>query len=310
MSILNTGSMMIKSYLNRVVPSDGLNADSNAELEPAKKALLPPKKPLQGEVVDGEIVFQENARLKSAEVGKAEVDVQVYHFSIEGTGIHAATGTRQLIAGKALKVGDALDSSLLGQTLLAYASKVLSTVVRLPANECVSSISDDATRLVATLPALCKAVNAIPCSRFDCKSHIVLITPSLSVSEAYSKLSRVLDLRLTIIAPAEQERGLIKKGWLSGDSIVSASDMKAVRSLISWDGTNQPPTVIAHDFSPLSQEIWRSMPSMGRFVVNEAAISDAPETLPFTRGTSFTSTNLATLYKYDPSGLENISNKH
>ncbi len=196
--------------------------------------------------------------------------------------------------------------SMIGQTVLAYTSETLSTVVRIPEKECVRFTGDDAKELIATLPTLCKAVNAIPHDRLDHKSHIVLITPSTTIYEAYSKLSAAICFRLSIITTAEQERVLVTEGQVPGNSIILTSNMKAVRGLLSAEGTKRPLTVIAHDFSPLAQEIWRSMPSMGHLVVNESSISNAPDTVPFTRGASFGSTSLATLYKHDASALANL----
>ena len=42
---------------------------------------------------------------------------------------------------------------------------------------------------------------------------------------------------------------------------------------------------------------------MGRFILNESVIHDAPDALPFTRGAYFTSTSLTTVHRQDENGL-------
>lgn len=48
------------------------------------------------------------------------------------------------------------------------------------------------------------------------------------------------------------------------------------------------------------------MPAMSRFVLDDGAIDETPDALPFTRGASFLSTGIATLHKRIPAALSEV----
>lgn len=270
------------TYINRVVPNDELNAHFNTKSQPALPTVLEPGRALHGKVVGGEIIFEEDSQLIQSGLSSSELEIQVECFSMEGAASLASNGTPKLVAGQISKVGQGLSSSLVGQKALAYVSEALSTVVRIPAAQCTRFSQQDSATLLATLPSLSKAVNAIGYSRLNSNEHVVLVKPTPAIEEVFSKISRATGFKL---------------------SIADGKDAKATRKLISEVANGQAMTVVAHEFTSICQDIWRYMPAMSRFIVNESAISEAPDTLPFTRGVSFASTNLTTLHKRDANAL-------
>ncbi|KAH6710545.1 putative polyketide synthase [Leptodontidium sp. MPI-SDFR-AT-0119] len=69
---------------------------------------------------------------------------------------------------------------------------------------------------------------------------------------------------------------------------------------------NTPSIVIGSEFSPLAQEIWRSLPSGGRFVLNDGTLTQEPDTGPFMRGVSLVATGVDTLLQQGQSAADNV----
>ena len=85
-----------------------------------------------------------------------------------------------------------------------------------------------------------------------------------------------------------------------------AQELEAIRSLVSGPAGNGPKTVIADNFSPLSREIWRFMPAMGRFVLNDSHMDENSDAVPFRKGASQIPTSIAALYKQTPNSTGEV----
>lgn len=255
-------------YVNRILPNNALNAQFNADSEPGVESTLESGAALRGKVSEGEMLF---SQLESSPLTASQVEVQVSSFFLEGTAMSAFTGAPKLTAGSAN-----------GKNVLTYSSEAFSTVVRAESAQVVQA-KGDLEKLVATLPALCRAVNTIEVSNLKDGQHVVLVAPSADVLEVYTNLSNALGFKLSTVSNSQDFRTLATQGL----------------SL----------TAIAFEFQGLGHDVWRYMPGTGRFVLSEAAINEAPDPLPFARGASFTSSNLSNLHKQSPAALASLLGK-
>ena len=289
------------TQVNRVIPSNVLNDQFSASLEPAEEALLPAGKAYRGKAAGGELLFLPNSLREQSELGAYEVDIQVESSEFEKSDLQTRTESPRIVAGKILKVGNCLDPSLVGQDTVAYTTEAYSTIIRLPRDLCTLFTHLEATDLVATLPNLCKAVNAIlDTAKVHETEHVLLLDAPLTIVRAFTSLGGVLGIKFTIVVESEKDKqDCIAKFKLTPEAVMLTSDVKAICALVSKNRDGGPTAVIAHDFSYLSQEVWRFMPPMSRFILNEGVIREAPDALPFKRGASFLSTSIATLYKRD-----------
>lgn len=268
-------------HVSRIVPNDELNAQFNFSLEPAQKSSLEPESALRGEIVDGEVVF---VPLGPSPLEETQVEMQVDCFFMEGDAPQAFTGTPKLTAGRILNAGKGLPSSLIGQEVLTFCSEVFSSVIQVPEVHCVRFNRLNREALTAALPGLCKAVNAIGLSNLSVRQRIVLVKSPPSIVKIFTQLGHAIGLTVSTVESCEEFHELVSRNV-------------------------EPLTVVAHEFSGISQEIWRAMPAMGRFVFNECIISDALDPLPFARGVTLGSSTIATLHKRAPKTLSNILRK-
>lgn len=277
-------------HIGRIVPNEPLNSIHSGLQRPLESSTLPPHVPLKGAFVEGELVFSPSRSHGSPDLHPDEVELQVNYSEI-----HTRSQDPLLIIGTVVSLGTSVDHVLRDQRVIAYTKDSLCTLVRVPATSCISCGDLDAAQLLAVLPSFCKAVNAlIGSAKVQNQEHVLLLPAPLPVIWSTIMLSRFIGFRLTIVADAKATRdSYVDKFQLPSESVVLSQDVEALMQR----GSDAPMVVVAHEFSALSQSIWRSMPSMGRFVFNDTSIRQTPDVLPLTRGASFFSTSIEILYK-------------
>jgi hypothetical protein len=282
----------------RVVPNDPLNVECFAPLGSAAEALLPERKALHGNFVDGKLVFQSQNLDQRNPLAKIDVDLQVEYASLDKVDLQAHGGPR-IVAGEIIAVGSGLDPSFIGSKAVTYTANSFDTIIRVPISHGATYTDFEGPELVATLPDLTAAVNAVfEVAKVQADEHLLLLPAPTSFVAAVATLKHASGFRLTVIAETEAERQeVLLKSSLPSDAIFLASDMKTIHSLLERAEGDAPDAVISHNFSSLGKEVWRFMPPMSRFVLNDGAVEGSPDTSPFLRGASFLSTGVARLYK-------------
>ncbi|TAQ89187.1 hypothetical protein B7494_g2486 [Chlorociboria aeruginascens] len=275
----------------RVVPNALLNENYAAIDRAAEDAILAPKTSLEGKVESGTLVFR-HGKVTSQKLGSLEVEIQVHASEFQKADLQAGKERARLIVGTVLKVGSDVESSLVGKNVVTYAKTTFSTIVRVSRKIVTDAQNFSFSELAATLPGLTAAVNAsITVAKIQQGEHILLLSPTSQFLAATIALSQVLKFNLTIVADTTAAKAeILADHNLSADDILLASNIEAIR-------IQSPHVVIANEFSTLAQEVWRNLPSASRFVLNDGIITENPDILPFTKGTSFLSTGVATLYK-------------
>ncbi|KAL8783332.1 MAG: hypothetical protein Q9213_004707 [Squamulea squamosa] len=267
------------SYIGRIVPNDRLNGRMSGEL--AKFATLPTSVPMRGRFVHIEIVFASD-NSKTNDLAPDFVEIQITHSTYDKRNISAA-GFNML--------SDAF----------AYTNNSHRTVVQIPYRLCKTYQDLDVAQLLATLPVLCQTVNAIMmAAKMHKEEHLILLPAPISAVAVTIALSRAFDFKVNLVVDSDEERIEYQARFqLPADATVLSVN-------INTSFSQNPIVVVAHDFSMFSQEVWRSIPPMGRFVLVDSAITETPDALPLARGASFSSTSTDILYKANRDMLGDI----
>ncbi|KAF7892692.1 uncharacterized protein EAF02_000230 [Botrytis sinoallii] len=292
-------------HISRLVPHHRLNNILAKSFE-TTRTLLTTGRTLQGSVVDGKLFFNEENLSERDELADNEVEMQVFASEVNSADVQFQSQRARLIAGKIVATGKGLNNSLLGQNIVTYTHKAFSTLVRVtyldtqPVNMCADDI-------VAILPSLCHVWNAVVNSAQAQKDHHILLLPApASFVKAFTSISKAIGYTYTlIVGSVEDEKKCLELGISEAELIRSSTtDVPlALKRLIS---KKRLASIISHEFSSLSQEIWRHVPPGTIFVLSSGTILEPPDALPFTRGATFLSTSIDMLYKQDKTSIGSI----
>ncbi|KAL8902624.1 MAG: hypothetical protein Q9207_004524 [Kuettlingeria erythrocarpa] len=278
------------SHIGRVVPNIRLNDKISMMQKPTEVASLPEGVAMQGTVTEGELVLAlDDAYDRS--LAPDQIELQVTHSNFDKK--RPLAEKPEPVVGKVLRTGSDVDQ-LRGQNAIAYTTDRHRTIVRIPTKLCIPCKDLDAALLLTALPDLCQMVNAIVMTgKVEKHEHLMLLPAPTHVVTATIVLCRAFGIKVTVVVDSSQDRQEHQtRLQLPSDAIILAKDL-------GTSFTQTPPVVVAHDFSIDSQEVWRRMPPMGRFVLVDSAIEEAPDALPLARGASFLSTSIGLLYKKD-----------
>ena len=286
-------------HVGRILPNITLNEQFSVVDSPIEESILPTKTSLSGEIVNGELLFCLKA---TEELTEFEVEIQISASEFNLSDLQSNSERPRIIAGKILRIGSSVDSALLGQNAVAYTNNAYSTIVKVTKDMCVSYTGFEAADVAATLPNLCRAVDCIiKTGKIHGKGHVLVLPTPLPVVGVIVSLSRALGFELSVVVETKEDKEkCISKYKMSSDVMFLTEEIGVIQRLFSDSTSINPFLVIANDFSAFSQEVWRFMPAMGCFVLNDGVFEEALDTLPFTRGVSFLSTGIATIYRRDP----------
>lgn len=279
-------------HVARVAANHSLNFKKSALPSVPETQLLASDVPLAGDVQRGRLHFRPDSRAPTT-LADNQVEVQV-----EASNLQRSADATSLVFGKVLRVGSKVGSFFVGKDVIAYAPQAFSTLIRTAVWE-PASTEFDPMNLLATVPSLCQAVNAgIRTAKAQQGERMLLLPGPKSFVRAFIRLSQIFKWELSVVATDQRESQVYQQELgMSAEAILFAHDQKAVSDFVQGDAS--PKTVIAHDFSRLSKEVWRLIAPMGRFVLNDAFIDSPPNALPFAKGASFLTASVTTLNKKD-----------
>lgn len=286
------------SHVGRIVSNARLNDKISTLQKPAEIATLPEGVPMQGHVAEGELVFAVEDGYDGS-IAPDQIELQVTHSTFDRR-IPSAESPEPVV-GKVLRAGSDVSQLLRGQDVVAYTNDRYRTVVRIPARLCIPGKGFDPALLLSALPDLCRTVNAvIMAAKIQKDEHLMLLPAPTPVVVATMVLCLAFGFKVTVVADSCQQREEYQtRLQLATDTVILSQDI----------GASFPPkpiVVVAHDFSMISQEVWRSMPPMGRFVLVDSSIEQAPDALPLARGATFLSTSIEVLYRKDRDTLSDV----
>ncbi|RYP41604.1 hypothetical protein DL767_000946 [Monosporascus sp. MG133] len=94
----------------------------------------------------------------------------------------------------------------------------------------------------------------------------------------------------TLVVNTEQDREqIMSTSGVDANRVLLSSDLNGIIATVDSLPSSSSLTVVAHEFSPLSQEVWRNIPAQGRFllVTRDGSMKERSDGLPFSRGASF-----------------------
>lgn len=281
-------------HIPRVVANETLNAHFSAALAPPQPAILNSEHALSGKAEDGALVFTTYTEKQSLDA--TDVEMQIMYASVEADVASKASAALSIVAGPIRTVGSGLPTDFVGQNAIAYAPSAFDTTLKAPISVGAFYSDIEVSSLVALLPSLAKAMNAVSdVGNAQAGEHVVLLPASQDFVRAVYELRQAIGFKLTIIVESEQQRSELANQWTLGPGeVFLSSDNTAVRTMFS---SGKPDLVIAQNFSAFSQESWRSMPPGSRFILNDSTVTGHLDALPFSNGVSFQLSGVETMYK-------------
>lgn len=275
-------------HIDRVSANSSLNVEKASVV--SETQTLSPGAPISGDIREGRLSFK---LISSVPVILMDGWVEI---QVKASDLQKSVETPSLVVGQVFRVGPNVGSYFVGKDVVAYVRSPFSTLVQTavwePVNSELNSIS-----LIASLPSLCKAVNAsIRVAKIQHRERVLLLPAPMALMHAFIRLSQILDWEVTVVAKDEQERKVYELA-MDSHAVLLTKNIRAIGDFVQSHAA--PGIIIAHEFSALSKEVWRLITPSGRFILNEAPIDSPPEVLPFARGASFLTAHVPSLIKQD-----------
>ncbi|KAJ9239475.1 hypothetical protein DTO207G8_920 [Paecilomyces variotii] len=291
-------------HIPRIFPNDTLNVSFTEAGRELEETILSDDRSLAGRFDIGDAIVFESR--EAVELDDGELELRVDAVELAKNSLRVGHTGSQIVVGTIKRVGGGLDKDLLGQQAVAYSSTLFATPIRAKLQEVAvfSGLAGD--MLAATLPSLIPATHLLlRTAKAQAQDRVLLLPSPMPFVKAVARLRSIIGFRLDILVSTDQDYAqVLAEISPSPDVQVSlSSTLHRIDSPLDLHKESQPTVIIAQDFSPLSQEAWRSIPALGRFVLASTAVDASPDTLPFTRGASFQSTTVEALLKHDRKSL-------
>ncbi|KAF7590331.1 hypothetical protein BBP40_002981 [Aspergillus hancockii] len=296
-------------HVARVTPNSALNDRFAASQQLVQEKQLQRLEPLEGSVVEGTIIFHSKTVVAPQ---ASEIQMQVEASQLEKSDIQSSTpDVPRIVSGTITHVGEGLDASQLNKKAITFTDSSLSTVVTVSSDQAAVYADFEGAELTATLPSLLPAVLAVlQTGQVQAHDHVLLLPSPLSFIQSVANLQEAFGFQLNILVASEDELERILRQIPSSPKInLLLSGAQPVHQLVQPQSGSAPTVIIANDFSALSQEAWRLISPLGRFVLASGAVQETPDALPFTRGANFLPIGVDTLYKKDRKRLGALLNE-
>lgn len=285
-----------------------LNDMSSASAGSPRETILVAGEDLRGSIRDAALVFSPSELDNRPELKDNELDLQVHNSELVLSDLQSQSSMPRVVTGRVLRAGKGLDPTLVGQEGAFYTTDILATLIRTPASlgGCYTDLNG--MELTKLLPDLVKAVNALlEVAKVKHGEHLLLLPAPQPFIEAVIGLRRLFGFKLTVaLTNQESKADVLSMCAHNSDDVSVISDVGLLPNVLEQTNFQAPDAVVAHDFSVVSQDIWRLAPRMCRFVLCEGTIEEAPDVLPFIRGASFHSTSVRGLYKSEDARLGDV----
>ncbi|KAI1101537.1 putative polyketide synthase [Jackrogersella minutella] len=277
-------------HIPRIYPNTTLNQewDETSQALNVQEKVLTKGSTLKAKTVDGSVAFERDSR--QPVLADNEVEIQV-----EASELRLTTGASTLVSGQVTQAGSSVDQAVVGQQVIAFAYDELQTIVRSSAFVVVDGVdATSQTTLVGTLAAIqpLALADLLGC-KIERGSYVIALPGPLHFT--------VMSLLLTVSAGAsgavvvnssEERQFYISQFGLGPEYVILADDLDTLFTTMSKEATSSNISIIAHDFSTLSQEVWRNIPALGKFLlISQGSLQQTPDATPFTRGAMFVPIN-------------------
>lgn len=274
-------------HICRVQPNAQLN-ETHFGTTSQKTGPLPRGKPFARIEADGSVAFEPR---EMPVLGSDQVAVQVdtWHTSIDSRSPSFVTG---YIVGSGLPDKE---HEAIGRRVVALAATNGTSIQAARLVEAIEP-SLDSSALLANLAGMTTALHlAAKAGQISASSDRVLLLPGpSSVTAALVSLCKASNWPFKILAEGSELSVLLSARFgTSSNSFALVKDRRDVTRVMH---DYQPTVIVGHDFSPLTQEVWRNVVSSSRMVLNSPEITDDVDMSPLTRGASVLTANTAAFF--------------
>jgi hypothetical protein len=291
-------------HTNFIIPNEGINNRMTVDEENLVEKPLPKGQLFQAIHNGAEFVFKPSEEFEKNSINPSEVTIQVDAFEFHDEDIKAPVQGPRLVSGTIIETGNAVSSALLRKNVLAWTSDPYKTLVRTLASACVDCSPKTSRKLLGGLSGLCQAADSL--KGITSENWVLLLPTSNDALRSYAKLSKTEGFRLTVVSENKNPLNGFSGAYPDLDAmlILSKDNMSEIYAVMEEAGSSL--VVVAQDFSPFSQEVWRQVPGYASFILNEkkqGTLSVPPSIDPFNRGARFAVTSLNTSFKTNVSAL-------
>ncbi|KAL8981793.1 MAG: hypothetical protein Q9205_003521 [Flavoplaca limonia] len=278
-------------HIPRLYPHHGLN-QTDSQIE---ERLLPRDLSLKAEIIDSQLVLRPCDR--RTRLLDDEVEAQIQASELQSN----VSGTQLLVCGNIMRVGSSVDKTLIGSRIVTFSYDGLETMVRTSAYAVVDGDDDRSSEaLISTLLPLYPVVNlCLFRNNMAEKDFLVSLPGPWSYVATITRMAKAMGWKLMVIVDSSEEKqDCILQYGLGPDQVLLSNDVETIISVVHEqcrDSHSGTVNIIAHDFSPLAEEIWRCVPAFCRFMITENSNAVAPDPLPFGRGAAFIPAHLKAL---------------
>ncbi|KAI0157190.1 putative polyketide synthase [Hypoxylon sp. FL1284] len=272
-------------HIPRLYPNSDLNKDWDdaAAQDSVQEQQLPQGQNLKAKTADGTVLFEPVTN--DDVLADGQVEIQALASELYSPAVPA------LFIGTITRLGgQSPDASLEGKLAAAYGHDGPQTVLRTSEYALVDAYLAEGTSpasLASLLAPLSRLSDFLagPHALSD-GSHILALPGPKNFVHTLAKLAGLRGWKLDIVVDSKEEKEQYVKESSAVQSVFSPDDLDAI--VAAAQGKSQ--VVVAHNFSSLGQDVWRSMANGSRFFIlfdDDAAMDVAPDSLPFMRGASF-----------------------
>ncbi|OTB00781.1 hypothetical protein M426DRAFT_65238 [Hypoxylon sp. CI-4A] len=260
--------------------------DENAEAGVQEKELTKGAT-LKAKTIEGAIAFEELSQQPA--LADNEVEIQV-----DASELPLTTGTSTVVSGEVIKTGANVSSTLVGKKVAAFSYDELRTVVRSSAYVVLDDATASDASLVGTLATLQPLAHAdVLGSKIGAGDYVVALPGPAHFTIISLLLVVAAGASGAVVVHTEEERQIyITQFGLGPEYVILSSDFETLFATINKEAASQNIVVVAYDFNDLSQEVWRKIPALSKFLLlSNATLPTSPDSAPFLRGSVFVPVN-------------------
>lgn len=267
-------------HISRVYPHTGFNQNESE----AQERLLPRELSLKAGTVDGQLTFA--PRTQRPRLSEGEVEAEIHASELQ----RSISASQQLVCGTLIRVVSSVNRSRVGRRIVTLSYDGLETTVYTSA---YAALGEDEhappeTILSTLLPLnpiidLCLFRNKMAEGDF----LLSLLSPK-PLMTTVARLAKTQGWEISFVVNSREEKEeYVSQLGLGPEQVLLSEHVESILSLTREQCQNSASgavDIIAHDFPPLAQEIWRCIPAFCRFMVSDTSGEAAPDPLPFSRG--------------------------
>lgn len=288
-------------HIARVVPNHPLNREWASHTSPTSHSPdikpLPDGVRLKPSVVDRQLTLTYDEAEASCSLGSDEIEIQILASELQST-----PNTPAVVYGRVLRRGSSVPVDVAaGDQVIALTTETFTTVVRTASYiRYDSSAGSDMTTILAGVAALSKVVNmCITAATVSSSDRILALPGPKSTLYALVRLGQAMGWKVSLVTRSTEEQQEFSREFnIDSGSVLLTDEIRT-----HMREKNCRWVILAHEFSPLSQELWRQLPARSVFVLNDTLLETALDPLPFSRGALFVPTSVATLQPAAASGI-------